>query len=181
MGVFAAVLLACAGVDAAAIHRAATHGVDWTTSDGPDIRQWSKYLLGGPTVWAKVEHPPVSEAVRSAIWQSVRTDPGATDPMVDFLLWKQSLDPTRFAHYHPKLAPALHKIELARSSLTLVSQAMPPPTTTGSSGTSPAPPTVAPQNLNPGSAPEPSTLLLAACMTAWAVRRRHHRDRPRDE
>ena len=33
--------------------------------------------------------------------------------MVNFLLWKQSLDPTRFARYHPKLAPVLHKIALA--------------------------------------------------------------------
>ena len=47
----------------------------------------------------------------------------------NFLLWKQSLDPTRFAHYHPKLAPALHKIELARSSPTLTQQATAPTTT----------------------------------------------------
>jgi hypothetical protein len=180
----AAVLLACTGADAAAIHRASSHGVDWTTSDVrdlPDFKEWSKYLLAGPTVWAKVEHPPVTDAIRSAIWQSVRTDPGGTDPMVDFLLWKQSLDPTRFAHYHPKLAPALHRIELARSSPTLVSQATPPTTTTGSTGPSPTPPTVAPQNLIPGAAPEPGTLLLAACMMAWAVRTLHHRDRYGDE
>ncbi len=54
--------------------------------------------------------------------------------MVNFLLWKQSLDPTRFAHYHPKLAPVLHKISLARSSPTLTQQVMPPTTTTSTGG-----------------------------------------------
>ena len=54
-------------------------------------------------VWDQVAHPPVTAAVESAIWKSVRTDPGGTDRWSNFLLWKQSLDPTRFAHYHPKL------------------------------------------------------------------------------
>jgi hypothetical protein len=178
------VLLACAEADAAAIHRAASHPVELTASDVTDFKEWSKYLLAGPTVWTRVEHPPVSAAVRSAIWKDVRTDPGGSDPMVNYLLWKQSLDPTRFAHYHPKLAQALHKIELARSSPTLVSQVW--PATTGSVGTSSTPsapgttPVTAPQNLVPSAAPEPSMLLLAACLTAWAVRAFHHRDRPSD-
>ncbi len=177
------VLLACADADAAAIHRAATHPVELSASDATDFKEWSKYLLHGPKYWTKVEHPPVSPAVRSAIWESVRTDPGGTDPMVNFLLWKQSVDPTRFAHYHPKLAPALHKIELARSSPTLVSQAAPPTTTTGSAVTPPSTttPTVAPQNLIPNAAPEPSTLLIAAGMIAWAVRKLQRRGRHRDE
>lgn len=167
-------LLAGAGADAAAIHRAATRGPEMTAADVVSFKEWSKYLLEGPSVWTQVLHPPVTPAVRSAIWESVKTDPGGTDPMVDYLLWKQSLDPTRFALYHPKLAPALHKIELARSSPTLVSQAA-PPTTTGSSA-APTSPTVAPQNLVPSAAPEPSMMLLAACMTAWSVRTLQRRD-----
>jgi hypothetical protein len=178
-------VLACAGAEAAAIHRVKAHPFELSPSESPTFRQWSRYLLDGPSVWSKVEHPPVTEAVRSAIRESVRTDPGGADPMVNFLLWKQSIDPTRFAHYHPKLAPALHRIELARSSPTLVSHVW--PATTGSGGTSTAPsppsttPTTSPQNLIPGAAPEPSTLLLAACMTAWAVRTLHGRDKHRDE
>jgi hypothetical protein len=168
------VLLACAGADAAAIHRAATHPIELTVADVATFREWSRYLLAGPEVWTQVLHPPVSAAVRTAIWQSVQTDPGGTDPMVNYLLWKQSLDPTRFAHYHPKLAPALRRISLARSSPTLPPLA--PPTTTGSTSPSPAPstprtvPTTSPQNLVPCATPEPGMLLVAACMTAWAVR-----------
>jgi hypothetical protein len=178
-------MMASAGADAAAIHRAAAHHVELTATDVADFKEWSKFLLRGPSVWAKAEHPPLSPAVWSAIWQSVRTDPGESDPMVNFLLLRQDLHPTRFAHYHPKLAPALHRIELARSSPKLIPQA--PPTTTGSGGSSSAPtarrtnPTSSPQNLVPSAAPEPSTLLLAAGLTAWAVRAMQRRDRPRDE
>ena len=124
------------------------HGATWWSS-----RNGREYLLAGPTMWTEVEHPPVTAAVESAIWKSVRTDPGGTDPMVNFLLWKQSLDPTRFAHYHPKLAPVLHKIaagpvvadvdpagDAPRPLRAPVGSASPAPT---------APVTTEPQNLIP--------------------------------
>jgi hypothetical protein len=90
--------MACASVDAAAIHHrgaesaaiyqaGAAHHIELTASDVTAFKEWSRYLLKGPTVWAEAEHPPVTAAVRSAIWQSVRTDPGGADPMVNFLLW----------------------------------------------------------------------------------------------
>ena len=88
---------------------------------------------------------------------------------------------TRLRGLHAKLAPALHRIELARSSPTTVSQAH--PTTSGSGTTTTTPPsqgttpTTAPQNLVPSAAPEPSMLLLAACMTGWAVVKVHRRGR----
>jgi hypothetical protein len=165
----AGVLLGGVGADASAIHRSHLKAADVKVSD-----EWTRYLQGGPTVWAEVQHPPVTPAVESAIWKDVRTDPRGTDPMIDFLLWKQSLDPTRFAHYHPKLAPALHKIAMARSSPTLTLQVM-PPTTRSSSGSAPSSPTPSspvtaePQNLVPSPSPEPSTLLIAAGMAAWAI------------
>src|SRR5579871_5578041 len=85
VGAPAVVLLACAGVDAAAIHHrcadaaaiyqaGAAHHVELTASDVTAFKEWSRYLLKGATVWAEAEHPPVTAAVRSAIWQSVRTD-----------------------------------------------------------------------------------------------------------
>ena len=66
--------------------------------------------MGGPSVWSSVIHPPVTPAVESAIWKAIRTDPGETSPWIQFLLYKQSLDPARFAHYHPKLSPALDRL-----------------------------------------------------------------------
>jgi hypothetical protein len=156
------------------------HHRDKTDAEVQAAPEWSKYLGGGPKVWADVVHPPVTPAMVSEVWRDIKTDPGGTDPMIEFLLWKQSIDPTRFAHYHPKLAPALHRISLARSSST-TTQAIAP--TTGSGGTtSPStpvvpPPTTEPQNLIPTPSPEPGTLLIAAGMAAWAVAKMRGRRR----
>ena len=80
------------------------------TQASPIYSSWSKYLMGGPSVWASVPHPPITAAIRAEIWKDIKTDPGGTDLMIQWLLWKQSVDPARFAFYHPHLAPALNKI-----------------------------------------------------------------------
>jgi hypothetical protein len=133
--------------------------------------EWSRYLEASPSVWKRVLHPPVTPAIRSSIWESVKTDPGGADPMVHYLLWKQSLDPTRFAYYHPKLAPALEKILKATPTAPIAPQELNPPSTSTSSETSSTPSTTtAEQGLNPPAAtPEPSTLLLALSMAGWSV------------
>ena len=149
------------------------------------FRSWSRYLLAGPRAWSAVAHPAVTPAVRSAIWTSVRTDPGPADPMVNFLLWKQSLDPTRFARYHPHLAPALRRVALSRTRTPEVVTPSGPPSIWGTTGGSTAPPTTpttpatppSQGNLNPPPAPEPGMVLVAAGMTAWFVRRFHFRPR----
>ena len=140
------------------------------------FRSWSRYLLAGPMVWTRVEHPTWDQTVRTAVWASIRTAPGPSDPMVNFLLWKQSLDPTRFAHYHPALAPALHRIAMTRRSSTNVATGSPTPTSSGT-GTPTQPqtlsgtPTSSQDNLLPPAVPEPGMLLIASAMTAWALRR----------
>jgi PEP-CTERM motif len=147
---------------------------DLSSADATAFKEWSRYLLAGPSVWQEVLHPPVTPAVRSAIWESVRTDPGGADPMVHYLLWKQSLDPTRFAFYHPKLAPALDKIIRA---MPTAPQQLIPPSVTSSSGTPSTTTNETPtsssipseQGLNPPPAPEPSTLLLALGMAGWGI------------
>jgi hypothetical protein len=125
----------------------------------PIYSTWSQYLMGGPSVWATVPHPPVTPAIEAEIWQDIKTDPGGSDLMLQFLLWKQSLDPTRFAYYHPKLAPALTKI--ASTPTTGSQQVGNPP----GSGGGPHP-----------SVPEPSAWLLALSITGCGLWWRH---RPR--
>jgi hypothetical protein len=152
---------ACAG----AIH----HG-KVTQAESRSLAEWSGYVQAGPTMWTRVEHPPVTQALVSAIWHSIRADQMA-HPMIQFLLWKQSLDPTRFARYHPKLSPALHRI--ARWHTSAPPLVIPTPTTSGGTATSnsspPTPPPTEPQNLIPDSTPEPSSMLIAAALAAWAV------------
>ncbi len=85
--------------------------------------------------------------------------------MIEFLLWKQSLDPVRFDRFHPKIGPAIDK--LVKTTPT-PSNVLSPPTTTPSS-----PPPSEGQVLAPSAAtPEPSTWLVAMGMTGWALWRR---------
>jgi hypothetical protein len=115
-------------------------------------------------------HPRVTPAVEVAIWKAIRSDRGEESPWIRFLLWKQSLNPTRFARFHPRVALALDRI----SASPIQAQVLPAttPTTnpaTGSGGTS-EPPTEGQQ------IPEPSTWLIALGMAGWGVWR-HRRTR----
>ncbi len=147
------------------------------------FRSWSRYLLAGPRAWSTVEHPSVTPAVRSAIWVSVRTNPGPADPMVNFLLWKQSIDPTRFDRYHPHLAPALRRVAMSRTLTPAAITPAGPPSIWGTTGVSTTPTTTstttktAQDRLYPPAVPEPGMILIAAGMTAWFVRRFHFRSR----
>jgi hypothetical protein len=128
---------------------------------------WSKYLLGGPSVWDKVPHPPVTEAVKHEIRKALKTDPGGTALIVQFLLNKQSLDPARFDHYHPNLVRPLARIAATIPSTTTT-------TTTGAQVLTPPPTTLPTEAQTTGgpslqTVPEPEALLLAIGMAGWAV------------
>jgi PEP-CTERM motif len=139
-------------------------------------RSWSEYLLGGPTVWDRVPHPPVTDAVKREIGRALKTDPGGTAPMVQFLLNKQSLDPKRFDHYHPRLAPLLARFKTPTTSTTTTTtipttgaQVVTTPSTTTPTITTP---TIEAQTTGgPPSqtVPEPGALLLAIGMAGWAA------------
>ncbi len=144
---------------------------DHSEADATALKEWSRYLAASPKVWEHVLHPPVTPAVESSIWKSVKTDPGGADPMVRYLLWKQDLDPARFAHFHPKLAPALHKI--AESTPTAPQLLNPPPSS--STGTTLPPPAGDTGGTGTSPVPEPSTLLLAVGMAGWCIWRARRR------
>ena len=93
--------------------------------------------------------------------------------MIDYLLWRQSLNPVRFTANHPKLSPALS--QLLTSSPQLPAN-VPPPTFTPIPQVQPVtslapgrlllaliPPS--PQGISPAAIPEPSSILLALGMT----------------
>lgn len=118
--------------------------------------------MGGPSVWATVPHPPVTPAIEQEIWQDIKTDPGGSDLMIQYLLWKQSLDPTRFAYYHPKLAPALTKV--ASTPPNTGSQQVGNPPGGGGGGSNPQ-------------VPEPSAWLLALTITGYGLWQRRRGER----
>jgi hypothetical protein len=133
-------------------------------------QSWSEYLMGGPTVWSKVAHPGLSAAIESEMWKAIKSDPPPdTDAVVQFFLYKQSLDPARFDHYHPRVAASLAKIksEAATAGAT-------PTTSTSSTGSTP--PGQGAQTLGSGPSspnvsetPEPGALLLAIGMAGYAI------------
>ncbi len=103
--------------------------------------------------------------MREAVWKAIKTDPGGTAPIIDYLLWKQSLDPTRFDRFHPKIGPAIDKLVKPTPTQVL----SPPPPSTPTSPSSPS----EGQVLSPGTqTPEPSTWLVAISMAGWALWRR---------
>jgi hypothetical protein len=130
-------------------------------ADKTAARSWSTYLLAGPSVWSSTIHPRVTPEVRTAIWHALGSERPETNAWVQFLLWKQSLDSARFAHFHPHVAPILNRI----STSNLATQVAQNPTTTPSSTT----PLTQPQTLTPPTVPEPAPIVLAALMTGWGL------------
>jgi hypothetical protein len=123
---------------------------------------WSAYLLAGPKLWSTQIHPRVTADVRTSIWHALGSDAPESTPWVRFLLWKQSLDPARFARNHPHVAPVLNRISATKNLITPVTQSdttTPPSTTT---------PLTQPQTLTPAM-PEPRPWLLALGMTGWGL------------
>jgi len=87
--------------------------------------------------------------------------------MIQWLLWKQSLDPTRFAFYHPNLSSALTKLSTTPATTTGAQQVGKPPTTSTSGG----------GPVEGQQVPEPSTWLLALTITGCGLWWRHRLQR----
>jgi hypothetical protein len=96
------------------------------------------------------------------IWRQVRLGDGSASPMIDYLLWRRSLNPQRFDFFHPRLGPSLGNH--ADPPVTVsVPQNLVPTTPT----TPPLIPAV-PQTIEPN-VPEPSTFVIGLLMGVWGV------------
>jgi hypothetical protein len=169
-----ALLLAVAAIWCSATARGAAIHHDHASSlaEKASVKSWSEYLMAGPSVWSTVAHPALSSSIEASMWKSIRTDPPPdTTAVVNFFLYKQSLDAKRFDHYHPEVAKALAKIEAQLINPTTVTS--PTTATTATSATSP---TDQAQQLTPSVVPEPTTLFLTFGMAGYAVWRRRRRD-----
>jgi hypothetical protein len=146
-------------------------------SEVKTFEAWTSFLAEGTQTWSKTHAPAFTPAIRSTIWQVLKTDTQAqsiANPMIDYLEWRRNLDPSRFTDNHPNLSPALAQLLNSPSLPTGV----PPPTYTPVPETAPqvlsnpATPST-PQTVAPPAVPEPSSLLLAAAMTGWGIWWRH--------
>jgi hypothetical protein len=149
-----------------------------TPAEAQVFRQWTNFLSAGTQTWSRVHAPAFTPQIRTTIWQVLKTDTQAqslANPMIDYLLWRQSLNPRRFATNHPNLSPALS--QLLKDSSPSLPPGVPPPTyapvpqttTTSPQGVSPPLINPAPQGVSPAAIPEPSSFLLALGMTGLGL------------
>jgi hypothetical protein len=147
--------------EAAAIH----HARKTQSVDPASFRTWSEYLMGGPTVWSSVAHPALTPAIEASMWKAIKSDPPPdTDAVVQFFMFRQSLAPARFDHFHPRIAAALSKIEAQ-----LITPATATPATTTPATTTTTSPTEQAQQLTPAPVPEPATLFMTLGMAGYAL------------
>ena len=131
-----------------------------TTAEAKTFEAWTKFLAEGTPTWSTTHAPAFTPAIESTIWQVLKTDTEAqsiANPMIDYLEWRRSLDPTRFTDNHPNLSPALAQL---LSSPSLPANP-PPPTDTPVSET-----TTAPQVL---SSPSPSPSHALGCAIGFST------------
>jgi hypothetical protein len=162
---------------------AATKKLVLTPTEAKVFVSWSHFLADGETMWSKRHAPAFTPAIKSTIWQILKTDTQAqslANPMIDYLLWRRSLDPQRFQANHPNLSPTLAQL-LHTPSLP---PGVPPPTYTPVPQTSVSPqtlsgppPSPSPSDVPPPAVPEPSALLLAVTMTGVGLFWRHRRSK----
>ena len=84
-----------------------------TTAEAKTFEAWTKFLAEGTPTWSTTHAPAFTPAIESTIWQVLKTDTEAqsiANPMIDYLEWRRSLDPTRFTDNHPNLSPALAQL-----------------------------------------------------------------------
>jgi hypothetical protein len=147
------------------LQAAATKKLVLTPSEAQTFEAWTKFLAEGIQTWSTTHAPAFTPAIESTIWQVLNTDSAAqanSNPMIEYLEWRRSLDPTRFTSYHPNLSPALAQL------LSSPSLPFPETTTAPQVLSSPATPSSA-QSVSPPAVPEPNSLLLAATMTGWGI------------
>jgi hypothetical protein len=152
-----------------------------TPAEARTFVAWSNYLSAGPETWSSKHAPQFTPDIRSTIWQIVHTDTQGeqlANPMIDYLLWRRSLNPHRFDSNHPFLSPKLAEL-LKTPSLPA---GVPPPTYTPVSETATSPqnltgPTTsaslplsdpAAQTISPA-VPEPGSLVLGLGMLGWGL------------
>jgi hypothetical protein len=134
-----------------------------------DDQLWTRYLAEGTQEWMTHAHPPVTPSLEAAVWRSLDDGTAAANPMVEFLLWRQSLDPARFDFYHPRLAIAFKNLKSPTVSPTTTTTTSTTPTTSTATTVPETFPNLQPEAQLVPTVPEPATLWVAVAMLSWAA------------
>lgn len=163
------VVLGLSLADPESANASAIHHAHHATADDAGLnRSWSTYLMSGPSVWSAVAHPGLTPGIEAEMWKAISSDPPPNiDAVVQFFLYKQSLDPARFDHYHPHVAKALAKIKAEEATTTATPTASTTSTGTPSEGAQTLGPPASTPDEN--TVPEPGTFLLTIGMAGYAI------------
>ena len=164
-------------VEAAAIKKLAL-----TPANAKVFVTWTNFLAKGETTWSHQAAPSFTPTIRSTIWQVLKTDTqgqSLANPMIDYLLWRRSLDPQRFLSYHPNLSPALAQLLSAPALPVTPPTPTATPTAVSPQTVSGPPAPIASSSTLPPAVPEPGSLLLAVTMTGVGLFWRHRLTRAR--
>jgi hypothetical protein len=169
-------------------HAQAAHG--HAHAQAETATGWNNYLAGGPLYWAKADPPVITGQIRALMHEALKSADAVANPNVEYLLWRRSLDPSRFDSFHPKMGRQLASIlpttfpssppqaqqlqpestPTPSSSVTTSSSSVPTPSSSTSiTRTKPA---IAPDALTPpaklspepAAIPEPGTLIMGLAM-----------------
>src|SRR3954453_19227512 len=71
---------------------------------------WSSFLAGGAQLWASRAAPRITAGVRMAMAQALGSANPRLSPWVQYLTWRQGLNPARFDRWHPQMVPYLSNL-----------------------------------------------------------------------
>jgi hypothetical protein len=97
---------------------------------------WESYLEKGPAYWSKSAEPNIDAHVRAVMAKALKGADPTENPNVQYLLWRRSLNATRFDHFHHRLGHTLQTMLPGTSSTPPQAQQLAPTTPTS---TYPAP------------------------------------------
>jgi hypothetical protein len=155
-----------------------------------ELPAWHEFLESGPEHWSRVQSPKIGTEIHHIMNHALKSADPTSSLNVEYLMWRQSLDPARFDHYHPRVGREL-KSMLTPTSVSPTSnpggavepeQLIPPTTTstpaTPSSSTSastlPSSSATGPEEVSPttgtsGTSPAPAAIPEPGTMTIALV------------
>lgn len=168
-----------------------------SSESAPKLPAWHEFLTGGPEHWSRDQPPKIGTEIHHIMNRALKSADPTSNMNVEYLMWRQSLDPPRFDHYHPRVGRALDSMLTPTSvsptsnpGSTIEPEQLVPPTSTPatpssspSTSTVPSPSAVGPEVLSPtgttspppSAIPEPETMTIALVLVGsglwWRARR----------
>src|SRR5258708_6958684 len=134
-------VLAFFGLSAGSAEASPIRKYQLTARATTDLRTWSSFLSGGVQLWARRSAPRITAAVRGAMAQALGSW-NHSSPWVQYLLWRQGLNPARFNRYHPQMVAYLNPLPPPKTTCPCNCPCTPCKTTK-------PPKTVSPGNITP--------------------------------